>query len=71
MATMQQLNPCPRCETVKHLSIYKYENGWQHVECDKCFYLGPGEGAKIEAARSHNKSTSRVGRANQGNGGGG
>lgn len=55
MATMQRLKPCPRCGTDEHLAIYAYESGWKHVECDKCLYLGPGEGSKLAAARSHNE----------------
>lgn len=38
-----------------NLAICKYENGWQHVECDDCFYMGPGEGSKLQAVRSHNE----------------
>ena len=39
----------------EHLDIYTYENGWRHVECDKCFALGPGEGSKRDAAARWNK----------------
>lgn len=53
MATVQKLKPCPKCG-ITDLSIYKYESGWQHVECDACFYLGPGAGNRIDAARQHN-----------------
>jgi hypothetical protein len=37
------------------LEIYKYENGWQHVECDECHYMGPGQGSKLWAIRRHNE----------------
>lgn len=53
--TIQKLKPCPGCGTAEHLAIYKYESGWQHVECDRCYYFGPGEGSKILAAKSHNE----------------
>ncbi|SMD18621.1 hypothetical protein SAMN05880593_13552 [Rhizobium sp. RU36D] len=53
MATMQKVKPCPECGNAD-LVIYKYDNGWQHVECDDCHYLGPGCGNKIEAVRQHN-----------------
>lgn len=55
MATMQKLKPCPKCGETD-LPIYKYEHGWQHVECDECQYLGPGAGNRIDAARQHNAS---------------
>lgn len=54
MATMQKLKPCWICKTDEHLAIYTYDNGWTHVECEKCCMLGPGEGSKIQAARSWN-----------------
>ena len=50
-----KLAPCPNCKTDEHLAVYKYDSGWQHVECDKCFYLGPGEGKKEQAIQSHNQ----------------
>lgn len=55
MATLQKLQPCPRCKTDEHLAIYTYDNGWRHVECDGCLYLGPGEGNKLQAVKSHNE----------------
>lgn len=51
---LPKLKPCPNCKTDDYLEIYTYERGWRHVECDKCFYLGPGEGSKLQAARSYN-----------------
>lgn len=55
MATYPKIKPCPKCGTDEHLSIYGYENGWRHVECDKCQYLGPGEGNIRQAIKSHNE----------------
>jgi Zn ribbon nucleic-acid-binding protein len=51
--TIQKMKPCPKCGN-DDLSIYTYDNGWRHVECDECFYLGPGEGNKSEAVKQHN-----------------
>lgn len=46
---------CPKCSAPgDDLSVYRYENGWQHVECDSCHYMGPGEGSKVQAIKSHN-----------------
>lgn len=55
MATDQKLKPCPECITTEYLAVYTYDHGWQHVECDKCFYLGPGEGSRRQAIKSHNE----------------
>jgi Zn ribbon nucleic-acid-binding protein len=55
MATNPKMKPCPKCGTDEWLDVYKYDNGWQHVECDKCFYLGPGEGSVRQAIKSHNE----------------
>jgi len=51
--TIRKMNPCPKCGNT-NLSIYTYDNGWRHVECDECFYIGPGEGSKAEAVKKHN-----------------
>ena len=56
MATDPKLMPCLRCDTDEFLSVYKYESGWQHVECDKCFYLGPASGSRRWAIKLHNES---------------
>ena len=53
--TAPKIRACPTCGRDDHLSLYKYDNGWQHVECDHCFYLGPGESRAIDAIRAHNK----------------
>lgn len=55
MATRQRMKPCPNCKTDENLAIYTYESGWRHVECDKCYYLGPGEGSINAAVKSHNE----------------
>jgi uncharacterized metal-binding protein (TIGR02443 family) len=47
--------PCPECGAPgDDLAVYTYENGWRHVECDDCGYLGPGAGNALQAIRSHN-----------------
>lgn len=53
--TNQKPRPCPRCATTDHIAVYSYENGWRHVECTKCNYLGPGEGSIRQAIKSHNE----------------
>jgi Zn ribbon nucleic-acid-binding protein len=49
-----KIAPCPNCKTDSHVAVYAYESGWKHVECDKCFYLGPGKGKIAQAIESHN-----------------
>jgi hypothetical protein len=51
----QKIKPCPLCAS-DNVSVYKYESGWQYVECDGpgCWYRGPGEGSIIAAIKSHN-----------------
>lgn len=51
--------PCPACKTDEHIALYTYDNGWRHVECCKCNYLGPGEGSIKAAIRSHNERASQ------------
>lgn len=51
----QKLKPCPNCETDAHLDVFTYDNGWRHVECLKCNYLGPGEGNIRQAIKSYNE----------------
>ena len=36
------------------MEVYTYDSGWWHVECDKCFYFGPGEGNVRAAIKAHN-----------------
>ncbi len=55
MATDPKIKPCPKCKTAANMSVYKYDNGWQHVECEKCCYLGPGEGSRRQAIKSYNE----------------
>jgi ribosomal protein S27AE len=52
--TYQKLKACPRCGNGS-LGIYSYENGWKHVECSRCNYLGPGKGTIAQAIKSHNE----------------
>ncbi len=56
--TNPKIKPCPQCRSDEHMAIYTYESGWRHVECDKCYYLGPGEGSKLAAIKSHNAALS-------------
>ena len=49
-----KIKPCPTCGS-DDVAVYKYDHGWQHVECDKCHYLGPGEGSAEAAIQSHNE----------------
>lgn len=53
--TDQKILPCPKCKRDDSIAVYKYDNGWQHVECDRCYYLGPGEGNRRQAIKSHNE----------------
>lgn len=48
-----KIKPCPQCGDAD-LFVYAYDNGWRHVECDTCFYLGPGEGSIRASIKSHN-----------------
>lgn len=50
--TYPKIKPCPKCGD--EVTVYKYDSGWQHVECDNCLYFGPGEGNRLQAIRSHN-----------------
>jgi uncharacterized metal-binding protein (TIGR02443 family) len=54
MATNPKMKPCPKCKNDDNLAVYTYDNGWRHVECIKCNYLGPGEGSVRAAIKSHN-----------------
>ncbi len=49
-----KIRPCPRCQSDEHMNVYAYDSGSRHVECDKCFYLGPAEGSVKAAIKSHN-----------------
>lgn len=53
--TNPKMRPCPKCGATDRLAVYTYPSGWRHVECNACFYLGPGEGTIHEAIKSHNK----------------
>ncbi len=52
--TNPKIKPCPQCNSGERMAVYAYESGWRHVECDKCYYLGPGEGSIRAAIKSHN-----------------
>lgn len=52
--SIRKMKPCPKCGN-DDLSIYTYDNGWRHVECDECTYLGPGSGSKSDAVKQHNE----------------
>lgn len=58
MATNPKIKPCPKCGETG-LAVYSYEQsgGTKHVECDKCHYLGPGEGSVRQAIKSHNEKS--------------
>ena len=49
-----KMKPCPTCGKTDRLAVYTYHSGWRHVECNECFYLGPGEGRIRAAIKSHN-----------------
>jgi hypothetical protein len=34
--TIRKMKPCPKCGRTD-LSIYTYDNGWRHLECDEGF----------------------------------
>ena len=53
MAT--KMAPCPKCGKDELLAVYAYECGVKHVECNGCWYLGPGEGSIRQAIKSHNE----------------
>lgn len=48
-----KMNPCPKCGS-QDVAVHRYDNGWRHVECDECDYLGPGEGSIADAIMAHN-----------------
>ncbi len=56
--TYPKLKPCPRCGS--ELSVYTYENGARHVECNDCQYLGPAMSSIMAAIRLHNKEVSHA-----------
>lgn len=46
--------PCPNCGNAD-VVVYSYDNGARHVECNACYYLGPGEGSIGAAIKAHNE----------------
>lgn len=61
MATNPKIRPCPQCGN-EAVSVYGYDNGTKHVECDCCHYLGPGEGSIRQAIKSHNARAALAGK---------
>lgn len=57
--TYPKLKPCPQCGDLDWLEIYTYESGWKFVECDKCYYRGPGEGRILDAIRGYNERAAK------------
>lgn len=53
--SIPKIKPCPQCQNGDYIAVYRYENGWRHVECTKCNYLGPGEGSILAAVIEHNR----------------
>jgi hypothetical protein len=53
--TNPKIKPCPLCKS-EHVGVYKYDSGWQYVECDGpgCWYRGPGDGSIKGAIKAHN-----------------
>jgi Zn ribbon nucleic-acid-binding protein len=56
MATNPKMKPCPNCGTDDHLAVYTYDHGGRHVECDRCFYLGPCAVSIRWAIKLHNEA---------------
>ena len=52
----QKILPCDCGATNEDfVGLYKYENGWNHVECGQCHKLGPGEGRARDAVKRWNE----------------
>lgn len=57
--TAPKIKDCPKCDAPGDcLAVYTYDSGWRHVECDGCYYLGPGAGNIVQAIRLHNARVS-------------
>ena len=56
MATDPKIAPCPKYKTDESMAVYLYGDSGNtyHVECDRYMYLGPGEGSRRKAIKSHN-----------------
>lgn len=48
-----KMKPCPNCKDTDNLNVFNYD-GWRHVECTKCNYLGPGCTSFLWAIKHHN-----------------
>ena len=58
--TYPKIKPCPTCGNPGDgLSVYTYENGGRHVECNECSYLDPCGGSILSAIRLHNERTTQ------------
>jgi uncharacterized metal-binding protein (TIGR02443 family) len=65
--TYPKIKPCPKCGQSDTMEVYKYENGWQHIECElDCGYMGPGSGSILGAIRNHNEHVLSVAQADAG-----
>jgi Zn ribbon nucleic-acid-binding protein len=54
--TYPKIKQCPKCGAAGDtLSVYTYEHGGRHVECNECHYLGPCGGSILSAIRLHNE----------------
>ncbi len=54
MATNQKIKPCPYCGN-DDMSMFRYDPGNWHVECEDCNYLGPASGSQRWAIKLHNE----------------
>ncbi len=50
-----RMKDCPNCGTNEDLAVYTYDAGNRHVECNTCFYLGPGANSIRAAIKLHNE----------------
>ena len=58
--TYPNIVACPRCGAAGDtLLVCTYDNGWRHVECDRCHYMGDGAGNILAAIRLHNAAAAK------------
>ena len=57
---MAKILACPKCLKTDKLGVWTYENGGRHVECDRCWYLGPCAGSIKAAIKAHNEARAAV-----------
>lgn len=53
MMAYPKMRPCPNCKDGANLNVFNYD-GWRHVECVMCNYLGPGCSSFTSAIRHYN-----------------